>query len=94
MKELLAQAGWHFFYLATEQKVTVWGWNKVEALQKALRRITDRADVTEYNCMEIKEVDARRLLGISFVRLRARSRQIQEQISYLGDGVPVSHYSG
>ena len=94
MKELIAQAGWHFFYIATERKTTVWGWNKVAALQKALRRITARADETEYNCLEIKEIDVRRLLGISFVRVTARSRQIQEQCYYLGDDVPVSHYSG
>lgn len=94
MKELIAQAGWHFFYIAIERKTTVWGWNKVEALQKALRRLTAGADETEYNCLEIKEVDARRLLGVSFVRLTARSRQIQQQTYLAGDGAPVSHYSG
>ena len=94
MKELIAQADWNFFYIATERKATVWGWNKVAALQRALRRITARADETEYNCLEIKEVDAGRLMGIWFVRLTARSRQIQQQSHYLGDGVPISHYGG
>ncbi len=84
MKELIAQSGWHFFYIATERKTTVWGWNKVGALQKALRQITARADETEYNCLEIKEVDTRRFLGISFIRLTARSRQIQEQPRLIG----------
>lgn len=79
MKDLIAQAGWHFSYIAAERKTTVWGWNKIAAIQKALDRITARADVAEYNCLEIKEVDARRLLGISFVRVTARSRQIQGQ---------------
>lgn len=94
MKELIAQAGWHFFYLATERKTTVWGWNEGEALQKALRRITAQAEETEYNCLEIKEVDARRLLGISFVQVTARSRQIQGQTYLPGEGELASHYSG
>jgi hypothetical protein len=94
MKELMAQAGWNFFYIATERKTTVWGWNRNGALRKALRQITARANVTEYNCLEIKEVDARRFLGLSFVRLTARSRQIQAQTSLVGDGVPVFSYHG
>ena len=79
MKDLMVQTGWNFFYIAAQRKATVWGWSKAAALQKALRRITAQADVTEYNCLEIKEVEARRLLIISLVRVTARSRQIQRQ---------------
>lgn len=91
MKSLMAQTGWHFFYIATERKATVWGWNKVAAVEKALRRITARADVTKYNCLEIKEVDMRQRLGVSFVRVTARSRQIREPIYLNGEGSHVDH---
>lgn len=91
MKELMTQAGWNFFYIATELRTTVWGWNKGGALRKALRRITTRTEAAEYNCLEIKEVDARRFLGLSFVRLTARSRQIQAQTSRVDEREPSFH---
>ena len=39
-KELIAQAGWHFLFIATLLETTVYGWNQETTLRKAMRRIT------------------------------------------------------
>lgn len=93
LKELLQQAGWNFFLLAAELETTGWGWDKEAALRKAIRRITAQTKAANYNCVEIKQVDARRFLGISLVRLTAHSRQIQEKASLDAGRARISYAS-
>lgn len=93
LKELIQQAGWNFFYLATELETTGWGWDTEAAMQKAIRRITAQTKAAQYNCVEIKHVEARQFLGISVVKMTAHSRQIQEKSSLAAGRARLSYAS-
>ncbi len=94
LKEMIMQAGWNCFYLATELEATGWGWDKETALRKAIRQVTAQTKAANYNCVEIKQVTPRRFLGISVVKLTAHSRQIQEKSSLAGGRARISYASG
>ena len=94
LKEMIMQAGWNFFYLATELEATGWGWDKETALRKAIRQVTAQTKAANYNCVEIKQVAPSRFLGISTVTLTAHSRQIQEKSSLAGGRARISYASG
>ena len=76
-KELIAQAGWHFLFIATLLETTAYGWNQETAISKAMRRITAQSKAAKYNCVEVMRVEANRFLGIPYVKVTAHSRQIQ-----------------
>lgn len=71
-------AGWSFFFLAVKMQVLVWGHCTDKIVRKAVRRVLVRARPTQFNCLEVTELSARRFCGIPYVRLSAHSRHIQE----------------
>ena len=71
-------AGWSFFFLAARMQVMVWGHCTDKIVRKAVRRVLARARPTEFNCLEVTELSARRFCGIPYVRLSVHSRHIQE----------------
>ncbi len=93
LTDLIQQAGWHCFYLAAELETTAWGWDQEATLQKAIHRITAQTKAAQYNCVEIKQVEARRWLGISVVKLTAHSRQIQGKSSLAPGRARISYAS-
>ena len=80
MKTLMSNSGWHFLGVAAERKTTVWGFDRFEALKKGFRLITEQAEALNFNCLEVKKVDTRKLLGISFFQLTARLREIRPPV--------------
>lgn len=92
-KELIARAGWHFLFIATELEATIYGWNTEKAVRKAARRITEQSQAAKYNCVEILRVEASRFLGIPFVRITAHSRQIQERGNLAAGRARISYAS-
>ncbi len=93
LKEIIERAGWNFFYLATELETTGWGWDQETATRKAIRQITAQTKAANYNCVEIKQVETRRFLGISLVKMAAHSRQIQAQGSLAAGRARTSYAS-
>ena len=94
LTELIQQAGWNCFYLAAELETTAWGWDQDATLQKALQRITAQTKAARYNCVEIKQVETHRWLGISVVKLTAHSRQIQGKGNLAAGRARTSYASG
>ena len=71
-------AGWSFFFLASNLRVIVWGHWTDNLVGKAIRRVLARARPAQFNCLEVTELSARRFCGIPYVHLSAHSRHIQE----------------
>ena len=71
-------AGWSFFFLASNIRVIVWGHWTDKLVGKAIRLVLARVRPAQFNCLEVTELSARRFCGIPYVRLSAHSRHIQE----------------
>jgi hypothetical protein len=70
-------AGWNFFFLAAEIKVSFFGAMNPESIQRALRRILARAGKEHFNCLEVTGLVAKRFLGVPYATVSAHSRHIQ-----------------
>lgn len=68
---------WHFSFIVPGIEAAAWGWNRSEALGKALREALRNAADDVFNGLEIIEVDVRRYLGLVRARVRANSRHLQ-----------------
>ena len=74
-------AGWNFFYLAGQTKVTVFGREGLRGLRRAVKTILVRQEGRKFNSLELTKVVSRRFLGIPFITVTAHSRHIQEGIA-------------
>ena len=70
-------AGWNFFFMATEVKVTFFGALGRTKIQNALQRILAKVRPQSFNCLEITGIVAKRFLGMSYATVSAHSRHIQ-----------------
>ncbi len=70
-------AGWNFFFMAAEVKVTFFGAPGRTKIQNALRRILSKVRPQSFNCLEITGIVAKRFLGMSYATVSAHSRHIQ-----------------
>jgi hypothetical protein len=80
----IRKAGWNFFFLAANMQVIVWGHWTEKILRKAMKRVLAKAQPAQFNCLEVTELSARRVLGISYVHLSAHSRHIQKGLFLQG----------
>jgi hypothetical protein len=71
-------AGWHFFYLASGVKATVFGFRSNVAIRRAMKRLIAEVTSGRYNCIQIENVRTGSFLGIPFVSISARPRHIQK----------------
>ncbi len=76
----IREAGWTFFCLAGEIKTIVFGFEGQRRVRKAVRRILARLKMERCNSLEITRVASKRLLGVPYVSVSARSRHIQESM--------------
>jgi len=79
-------AGWNFFFMAAEVKVTFFGALGRANIQNALQRILAKVRPQSFNCLEITGIVAKRFLGVPYATLSAHSRHIQASC-YLDDAV-------
>jgi hypothetical protein len=70
-------AGWNFFFMAAEVKVTFFGALGTKKIHNALRRILAKARVQNFNCLEVTGIVAKRFLGLPYAIVSAHSRHIQ-----------------
>jgi hypothetical protein len=85
----IEEARWIFFYLAGEEKATVFGRENSGALRGAVKQILAKQGGQKYNLLEIRSIAAKRFLGIPFLSVAANSRHIQES-PYLIPGSDVA----
>ena len=76
----IREAGWTFFYMAGEIKVSVFGFDGEKALRRAVNRVLANLKAEKFNSLEITGVAAKRFLGLTCVTVSAHQRHIQESI--------------
>ena len=77
------KAGWTFFFMAGEIKITSFGFDKDSAMRRAVRRVITDVESHKCNCVEITEVSAKSFLGMPYVNVSAHSRHIQEGSAFI-----------
>ena len=73
-------AGWNFFYMAGEIKVSVFGLDGENTRRKAIEQMLAKLNLERFNCLEITQVAAKRFLGLPYVSVAAHWRHIQESL--------------
>jgi hypothetical protein len=74
------EAGWTFFCLAGEIKAIVLGIDEQRTVRRAVKRILARLKREKFNSLEITQMANKRLLGVPYASVCARSRHIQESV--------------
>ena len=72
------KAGWTFFFMAGEIKITAFGFGKERAVRRAVKQVLTNVEAHKCNCVEITEVSVKSFLGMPFVNVSAHSRHIQK----------------
>ncbi len=78
------KAGWTFFFMAGEIKITAFGFDKDRAVRRAVKRVITNVEAHKCNCVEITEVAAKSFLGMPYVNVSAHSRHIQKSSAFAG----------
>ena len=78
------KAGWTFFFMAGEIKITAFGFDREQAVRRAMKRVITNVESHKCNCVEITEVSAKSFLGMPYVNVSAHSRHIQESSAFSG----------
>ena len=76
------KAGWTFFFMAGEIKITAFGFDKERAVRRAVKRVITNVEAHKCNCVEITDVSAKSFLGMPYVNVSAHSRHIQESSAF------------
>jgi hypothetical protein len=71
-------AGWNFFFMAEEVKVTFLGAIGAKNIQNAVKRMLGKLRPTNFNCLEVTGIAAKRFLGVPYTVVSAHSRHIQQ----------------
>lgn len=71
-------AGWNYFFVAAKLGTTVFGRVAAASVHKALRKIFARVRNADFNCLEVTKIIQHRFLGVSYIRVCAHSRHIQQ----------------
>jgi hypothetical protein len=79
------KAGWTFFFMAGEIKITAFGFDKERAVRRAMKQVITNVESHKCNCVEITEVSAKSFLGMRYVNVSAHSRHIQESSAFVSD---------
>lgn len=77
------KAGWTFFFMAGEIKITSFGFDKDSAMRRAVKRVIADVESHHCNCVEITGVSAKSFLGMPYVNVSAHSRHIQESSAFI-----------
>jgi hypothetical protein len=78
------KAGWTFFFMAGEIKITAFGFDKDRAVRRAVKRVITNVEAHKCNCVEITKVAAKSFLGMPYVNVSAHSRHIQKSSAFAG----------
>jgi len=78
------RAGWTFFFMAGEIKITAFGFDKEAAVRRAVKRAITSVEAQKCNCLEITEVSANSFMGMPYVNISAHARHIQESSAFSG----------
>ena len=88
LARMIVKAHWNFFYLAGDMRAIAFGSESLGTLHRALKQIVRKPEGQHYNALEITRVVARRFLGVSFMRVTANFRHIQERVGL----IPIKNF--
>jgi hypothetical protein len=71
-------AGWNFFFMASEIRVTFFGALGATKIQGALKRIVATVRCQNFNSFEVTSIAAKSFLGVPYGVISAHSRHIQQ----------------
>lgn len=74
----LRGVGWSFFFLAARIEAMGWGSWKERTVRRAIKRVLEKVKFSNFNCLEITRITAKRFLGLPYVHVSAHSRHIQK----------------
>jgi hypothetical protein len=80
----IQQAGWTFFFMAGEIKITAFGWDKEQAARRAMKQVLSNVEAQHCNCVEFTGVSAKSFLGVPYASVTAHSRHIQQSSAFAG----------
>jgi hypothetical protein len=78
------EAGWTFFFMAGEIKITAFGWDKEQAARRAVEQVIRNVESHQCNCVEFTTIAAKSFLGMPYVNVSAHSRHIQKSSAFAG----------
>jgi hypothetical protein len=79
-------AGWNFFFMAAQVKVTFFGAIEAKNIKNAVTRMLGKLNPTNFNCLEVTGIVAKRFLGVPYTVVSAHSRHIQQSCYLDGAG--------
>jgi hypothetical protein len=74
-----SQMGWTVFQKSTPLSVNCLGFGESQAVLKAFRKILRDSGSRKFNCVEITRAVTKTFLGVSYVQMSARARNIQKR---------------
>jgi hypothetical protein len=78
LERRIREAGWNFFYMAGEIKISLFGFDRDKTLRRTINRVLSRLKSERFNSLEITQVVAGRFLGLSHMTVSAHARHVQE----------------
>ena len=76
------KAGWTFFFMAGEIKISAFGLDQEKAVRRAVKGVITNVETHKYNCLEITEVTPKSFLGVPYVSVCAHARHIQKSSEF------------
>jgi hypothetical protein len=92
LEKELSTTGWTFFFMAAPIRTTALAFDRDKAIYTALKRAIKTVKRQQCNCLQIESVTTKSFLGISYVSMSVRPRNIQKGVLFAGS--PAEHEAG
>lgn len=80
MDKRFSELGWSCFQKASPASVNAVGMGDAATLLKAFQKLIRQSKTVKFNCLEITETVHKTFMGVSFVHLSARARNIKQRL--------------
>jgi hypothetical protein len=80
MDKSFSEMGWSCFAKASPVTVNLVGLGHAATLIKAFQKLVRQSKTAKFNCLEILEAVHKTFMGVSFVRLTVRTRNIKQRL--------------
>lgn len=80
MDKRFSEMGWSCFEKASPTSVNAVGLGDAATLLKAFQKLIRQSKTVKFNCLEITEAVHKTFMGLSFVHLSARARNIKQRL--------------
>jgi hypothetical protein len=77
----LNAAGWTYFNIGIELKVTVFGFDRQRMLSRAVQRLSELATSRACNCLELNRMTTMKWVQLPSLTVYAHARRLQEKTS-------------